>query len=537
MGSVYNVKDNIITCSNAASKEQLFVGSVVKIFDNKNIQIGEGTVFELSATLAKILLISGENIKTESLVYGDIDTLYVNTGLSVLGKVINPLGQTLLSFKTNGFQNSFYSKNYKRLSISGSPDIIERKTVCKPLHTGVLSVDTLIPVGLGQRQLIIGDKNVGKTSLAITVIKNQKSINAKLKNNFFSANDKNKFNTFVPCIYVSIGQKRSEILRLRHFLINSDSFWYTTMVFTSADDYPVLQYYAPYTGCSLGESFMDRGFDSVLVFDDLTKHSVAYRQISLLLRRPPGREAFPGDVFFLHSKLLERAAQLGNAEGEGSMTALPIIETFSGDVSGYIPTNVISITDGQIFLSTNLFNKGIIPAVDLTLSVSRVGSASQTNVMKGLSKHIKLILSYYRQYDTSAGMSVSETSTSKLYLTKGKLLNYLFTQPLYSTLCYVKQVIYLYTVVGGWVDNLDLEECIFYLNTLLDNNFVGSLGENKISDELTSFLSNLHYYEDSFRSMSYDSFVSFIEELYKGYNLLYKKEILGVKLSLTHLNF
>jgi F-type H+-transporting ATPase subunit alpha len=194
---------------------------------------------------------------------------------------------------------------------------------------------------------------------------------------------------------------------------------------------------------------MAKGFDSVLVFDDLSKHSVSYRQITLLLRRPPGREAFPGDVFFLHSKLLERAAQLSNVKGEGSMTCLPVIETFSGDVSGYIPTNVISITDGQIFLSVKLFNKGVIPAVDLTLSVSRVGSAAQTSVMRNISKSIKMALAMYRQFENSAGMNVSETSTSKLYINKGRLLTSLFTQPLYYTTSYIKQVLYLFAIANG----------------------------------------------------------------------------------------
>lgn len=537
IGRVTSFKDNIIICLNSDSNYNFFLGNLIYIYQGEggsNLSsfknaVGKGVIFEVSKHELKILLLEGFSwdIKVNYNVYSEGKGVYIPVGYNVLGNIIDPLGNILLTknLKKN-FHKNFYNLEYKLLSVSGSASIIGRKTVCKPLHTGITSVDTLIPVGLGQRQLVIGDKNVGKTSLTVTVIINQKAINNKSKNYILTKSITNKVKEFVPCVYVSVGQKRSEILRIRRVLINADSYWYTSIVFTSADDYPVLQYYSPYTGSTIGEWFMSKGFNSIVIFDDLSKHSVSYRQISLLLRRPPGREAFPGDVFFLHSKLLERGAQLSDNQGEGSMTFLPIIETFSGDVSGYIPTNVISITDGQIFLSVKLFNKGIIPAVDLSLSVSRVGSASQTNTMKQLSKKIKLVLAMYRQFESSAGMNVSETSTSRLYLNKGRLLNTLFTQPLFHTIKFSEKNLFLFAISFGWTDYLELNEAIFYLSTLLDKKFISCIKNTKDKELLIDFISNLDEIESSMVALPYDVLYDILGNTFSAYNNLFKNRIL-----------
>ena len=315
------------------------------------------------------------------------------------------------------------------------------------MQTGLKAIDSLIPIGRGQRELIIGDRQTGKTAVAIDTIINQKEIN--------ESNDEKKK---LYCVYVAIGQKRSTVAQIVKTLEDAGAMKYTTIVSATASDSAPLQFLAPYTGCTIGEYFRDNGMHALIIYDDLSKQAVAYRQMSLLLRRPPGREAYPGDVFYLHSRLLERAAKLSDANGGGSLTALPIIETQAGDVSAYIPTNVISITDGQIFLETELFNQGIRPAVNVGLSVSRVGSAAQTKAMKKVAGSIKLELAQYREMAAFAQFgSDLDASTQKL-LNRGSKLTEILKQNQYSPLKVAEQVIAVFSGVRGFLDDVELNK-------------------------------------------------------------------------------
>jgi F-type H+-transporting ATPase subunit alpha len=324
------------------------------------------------------------------------------------------------------------------------------------VQTGLKAIDILIPIGRGQRELIIGDRQTGKTAVAVDTIINQKEINQ-------SGDEKQK----LYCIYVAIGQKRSTVAQIVKTLEDAGSMEYTTIVAATASDPAPLQFLAPYTGCTIGEYFRDNGMHALIIYDDLSKQAVAYRQMSLLLRRPPGREAYPGDVFYLHSRLLERAAKLNDENGGGSLTALPIIETQAGDVSAYIPTNVISITDGQIFLETELFNQGIRPAVNVGLSVSRVGSAAQTKAMKKVAGSIKLELAQYREMAAFAQFgSDLDASTQKL-LNRGSKLTELLKQKQYSPMSVAEQVVSVFCGVKGYLDDIELKDISEFENKIL----------------------------------------------------------------------
>jgi F-type H+-transporting ATPase subunit alpha len=338
-----------------------------------------------------------------------------------------------------------------------APGIIPRKSVSEPMQTGLKAIDSLIPVGRGQRELIIGDRQTGKTAIAIDAIINQKLIN--------EGNDESKK---LYCVYVGIGQKRSSIAQIVKTLEEAGAMEYTTVVSASASDAAPLQFLAPYTGCSIAEYFRDNGMHALIIYDDLSKQAVAYRQMSLLLRRPPGREAFPGDVFYLHSRLLERAAKLNDDQGGGSLTALPIIETQANDVSAFIPTNVISITDGQIFLETELFNQGIRPAVNVGLSVSRVGSAAQTKAMKKVAGSIKLELAQYREMAAFAQFGSDLDASTQRLLNRGSKLTELLKQNQYSPLSVAEQVISVFSGVNGYLDDIDLGEIKSFESDLID---------------------------------------------------------------------
>ena len=325
------------------------------------------------------------------------------------------------------------------------------------MQSGLKSVDSLVPIGRGQRELIIGDRQTGKTAVAIDTIINQKKINE-------SGDEKQK----LYCIYVAIGQKRSTVRQIEKTLEEAGAMEYTTIVAATASDAAPLQFLAPYTGCAMGEFFRDNGMHALIIYDDLSKQAVAYRQMSLLLRRPPGREAYPGDVFYLHSRLLERAAKLSDEHGGGSLTALPIIETQGGDVSAFIPTNVISITDGQIFLETNLFNQGIRPAINVGLSVSRVGSSAQTKAMKKVSGSMKLELAQYREMAAFAQFgSDLDASTQKL-LNRGSKLTELLKQKQYSPMTVAEQVVSVFCGVKGYLDDVDLKDIAFFESKIID---------------------------------------------------------------------
>ena len=362
-------------------------------------------------------------------------------GKELLGRVVDALGNPI-----DGKEPLKKGIQRKRVEVK-APGIIPRKSVNEPMQTGLKAIDSLIPIGRGQRELIIGDRQTGKTAVAIDTIINQKKIN--------ESNDEKKK---LYCIYVAIGQKRSTVAQILKTLQDAGAMDYTIIVSATASDPAPLQFLAPYTGCAFGEFFRDNGMHALIIYDDLSKQAVAYRQMSLLLRRPPGREAYPGDVFYLHSRLLERAAKLNDENGGGSLTALPIIETQAGDVSAYIPTNVISITDGQIFLGTELFNQGIRPAVNVGLSVSRVGSAAQTKAMKKVAGSIKLELAQYREMAAFAQFgSDLDASTQKL-LNRGSKLTELLKQDQYSPMTVAEQVVTIFAGVRGYLDSLDINQ-------------------------------------------------------------------------------
>merc|ERR1719471_2069480 len=360
--------------------------------------------------------------------------------MECLGRVVDALGNPIDGKGPLGSSERF------RVGLK-APGIIPRQSVSEPMQTGIKAVDSLVPIGRGQRELIIGDRQTGKTAVAIDTIINQKAIN--------EANDEKKK---LYCIYVAIGQKRSTVAQIVKRLADADALKYTIVVSATASDAAPLQYLAPYSGCAMGEFFRDNGRHALIIYDDLSKQAVAYRQMSLLLRRPPGREAYPGDVFYLHSRLLERAAKMSDDCGAGSLTALPIIETQAGDVSAYIPTNVISITDGQIFLETELFHKGIRPAINVGLSVSRVGSAAQQKSMKQVAGTMKLDLAQYREVAAFAQFGSDMDAATQQLLRRGVRLTELLKQVQYSPMDIAEQVAIIFCGVRGFLDKVQPQD-------------------------------------------------------------------------------
>ncbi len=369
----------------------------------------------------------------------------VPVGEALLGRVVNSLGEPI-----DG-KGAIQATAYRNIEIK-APGIIERKPVKRPLETGIKAIDAMIPIGKGQRELIIGDRQTGKTSIAIDTIINQKGKD-------------------VICIYVAIGQKQSTVAKIVETLKNNNAMNYTIVVAATASDLTPLQYIAPYTGCSMGEYFMNQGKDVLCVYDDLSKHAVAYRALSLLLKRPPGREAYPGDVFYLHSRLLERATQLSDALGGGSLTALPIVETQAGDVSDYIPTNVISITDGQIFLETELFYSGVRPAINPGISVSRVGGNAQIKAMKKVAGSLKLAYSQYMELQAFAQFGADLDKETKLQLEKGKRIIEILKQPQNSPFKVEHQVVIIYLAINNYLLDVEVEKVKEFQSEFI--NFLG----------------------------------------------------------------
>ena len=378
------------------------------------------------------------------------DIVDVPVGKDLLGRVIDALGNPI-----DG-KGPIVTDDRARVEVK-APGIIPRKSVHEPVQTGLKAIDALIPIGRGQRELIIGDRQTGKTAVIIDTIINQRTVNE-------SDDEQEK----LYCIYVAIGQKRSTVAQLVKTLEDYDALKYSIVVAATASEPAPLQFLAPYTGCTMGEFFRDNGMHAVIFYDDLSKHAVAYRQMSLLLRRPPGREAYPGDVFYLHSRLLERAAKMNDDNGAGSLTALPVIETQAGDVSAYIPTNVISITDGQIFLETELFFKGIRPAVNVGLSVSRVGSAAQIKAMKQVAGSIKLELAQYREMAAFAQFSSDLDQATQNLLARGARLTELLKQPQYTPLPFEEQVVTIFAGVNGHTDAIEVNQVTQFEARLLD---------------------------------------------------------------------
>ena len=424
---------------------------IARVYGLDNVQAGEMVEFE-DGSKGMALNLESDNVGV--VIFGDDRKIKEGDTVKRTNAIVDvPIGKELLGRVVDGLGNPIDGKGplsskvkRKRVEVK-APGIIPRQSVNEPMQTGLKSIDSLIPIGRGQRELIIGDRQTGKTAVAIDAIINQKKINE-------SDDEKKK----LYCVYVAIGQKRSTVAQITKTLEEAGALKYTTVVAATASDSAPLQFLAPYTGCTIGEYFRDNGMHALIVYDDLSKQAVAYRQMSLLLRRPPGREAYPGDVFYLHSRLLERSAKLSDKNGGGSLTALPIIETQAGDVSAYIPTNVISITDGQIFLETELFNQGIRPAVNVGLSVSRVGSAAQTKAMKKVAGSIKLELAQYREMAAFAQFGSDLDASTQQLLNRGAKLTELLKQDQYSPMTVAEQVISVFTGVRGYLDDVELNE-------------------------------------------------------------------------------
>ena len=466
------------------------VGEVIKVGDGiakvyglDQVQAGELVEFE-SGVKGMAL-----NLETDSVgivLFGDAQKIKEGSNVKRTGKIVEvPVGKSLLGRVVDALGNPIDGKGplkdveYRRVEIK-APGIIARQSVSQPMQTGIKAIDALIPIGRGQRELIIGDRQTGKTAIVLDCFINQAKAHKE--------SDESKK---LYCIYVAIGQKRSTVAQIVKTLEDAGAMEYSIVVSATASEAAALQFFAPYTGCTIGEYFRDNGMHALVAYDDLSKHAVAYREMSLLLRRPPGREAYPGDVFYIHSRLLERAAKMSDAMGGGSLTALPIIETQAGDVSAYIPTNVISITDGQIFLETELFYKGIKPAVNVGLSVSRVGSAAQTKAMKQVAGSIKLDLAQFRELEAFAQFgSDLDVATQKL-LDKGRKLTELLKQDQYKPVALEEQVVAIYAGVKGYLDKVPVKEV-----TKFEKEFIRKLSssnpeilesikkENKITDEI-----------------------------------------------------
>lgn len=445
VGKVIKVSDGIATIeglSNAMVSEML----EFEVLDASSAKSIYGVVLNLEEdVVGSVLLGDYEKVKEGSKVKSTGRVLSVPVGEDLIGRVVNPLGEPL-----DG-KSSIASKIYYPIE-KIAPGVIARESVNTPLQTGIKAIDAMIPIGRGQRELIIGDRQTGKTAVAIDAIINQAKINKEIKEGI------RKSQRPVVSIYVAIGQKKSKVARIVSELEKQGAMESTIVVVAGASDPASLWYIAPYTGCAIGEYFMDKGQDALIIYDDLSKHAWAYRQISLLLRRPPGREAYPGDVFYLHSRLLERAAKMSKENGGGSLTALPIIETQAGDVSAYIPTNVISITDGQIYLETDLFYKGIRPALNVGLSVSRVGSAAQIKVMKKVAGKLHLDLAQFRELEAFAQFASDLEEGTRKQIERGRRLTEILKQGQYEPMPVEKQVAVLYAAVNGYLDVIELNK-------------------------------------------------------------------------------
>ncbi|MDA9623464.1 F0F1 ATP synthase subunit alpha [Rhodobiaceae bacterium] len=468
---------------------------IARIYGLDNVEAGEMVEFPGNI---KGMALNLEEDNVGVVIFGDDSSIKEGDTVKRTGSIVEvPVGKGLLGRVVDSLGNPIDGKgpiesSEKRRVDVKAPGIIPRKSVSEPMQTGLKAIDSLIPIGRGQRELIIGDRQTGKTAVAIDTILNQKEVNA--------SGDENEK---LYCIYVAIGQKRSSVAQIVKTLEENGALEYSIVVAATASEPAPLQFLAPFTGCAMGEFFRDNSMHALVVYDDLSKQAVAYRQMSLLLRRPPGREAYPGDVFYLHSRLLERAAKLNDDNGGGSLTALPIIETQANDVSAYIPTNVISITDGQIFLETDLFFQGIRPAVNVGLSVSRVGSSAQTKAMKKVAGSIKGELAQYREMAAFSQFgSDLDASTQKL-LARGERLTELLKQGQFSPLASEEQVVLLYAGVNGFMDSIevsqisDFEEQLLstikkdYTNILDDiksTNTLSEDNENLLKETLEKFL-------------------------------------------------
>ena len=459
------IKDQIANFETKADVAEvgtvLSVGDgIARVYGLDQVQAGEMVEFP-GGIKGMALNLEMDNVGVS--IFGDDTGIKEGDTVKRTGEIVDvPVGKELLGRVVDGLGNPIDGKgpiqsSEKRRIELKAPGIIPRQGVSEPMQTGIKALDALVPVGRGQRELIIGDRQTGKTAVAIDTILNQKSVNQ-------SNNEKDK----LYCIYVAIGQKRSTVAQIVKTLEDNGAMEYTIVVSATASEPAPLQFLSAYTGCTMGEFFRDNGMHALIVNDDLSKQAVAYRQMSLLLRRPPGREAYPGDVFYIHSRLLERAAKMSDEHGGGSLTALPIIETQAGDLSAYIPTNVISITDGQIFLETNLFFAGIRPAINVGLSVSRVGSAAQTKAMKKIAGPVKLELAQYREMAAFAQFASDLDASTKQLLDRGARLVEILKQGQYSPLTVSEQVVSIYAGVRGYLDKVAVNDVVRFETEVLN---------------------------------------------------------------------
>jgi len=459
---------------------------IARVYGLNKIQAGEmvefasgvrGMALNLENDNVGIVLFGPDNAINEGDIVKRTGTIVdVPVGKGTLGRVLDALGNPI-----DG-KGPLKDVTRQRAEVK-APGIIARQSVNQPMQTGLKAVDSLVPIGRGQRELIIGDRQTGKTAIAIDAIINQKSINA-------GGDESNK----LYCGYVAVGQKRSTVAQIVKILSDAGALDYSVIVAATASDPAPLQFLAPYSGCAMGEYFRDNGMHALIIYDDLSKQSVAYRQMSLLLRRPPGREAFPGDVFYLHSRLLERAAKMSTDVGGGSLTALPVIETQAGDVSAYIPTNVISITDGQIFLETELFYKGIRPAINVGLSVSRVGSAAQVKAMKQVAGTLKLELAQYREVAAFAQFGSDLDAATQYLLNRGARLTEVLKQGQFQPMPIEQQIVVLYAATKGYLDKMSVASIPKFEQAILreiDGDILSAIKEKRVlSDELNNRLKN-----------------------------------------------
>ncbi|HEX8241493.1 MAG TPA: F0F1 ATP synthase subunit alpha [Allosphingosinicella sp.] len=457
---------------------------IARIYGLDNVQAGEMVQFD-GDVKGMALNLEADNVGV--VIFGNDSAIREGDTCRRTGTIVDvPVGKALLGRVVDGLGNPIDGKGpietteRRRVEVK-APGIIPRKSVHEPVQTGLKALDALVPVGRGQRELIIGDRQTGKSAVALDTFINQRS-----------ANQGDDESQKLYCIYVAIGQKRSTVAQIVRALEENGAMEYSIVVAATASEPAPLQFLAPYTGCTMGEYFRDNGMHAVIVYDDLSKQAVAYRQMSLLLRRPPGREAYPGDVFYLHSRLLERAAKMNEDNGGGSLTALPIIETQAGDVSAYIPTNVISITDGQIFLETELFYQGIRPAINVGLSVSRVGSAAQTKAMKKVAGSIKLELAQYREMAAFAQFGSDLDASTQRLLNRGARLTELLKQPQFSPMPVEEQVVSIYAGVNGFIDNVPVNAVTRFESALLSHfrsdhsDVLGKIRDTKTLDDDTA---------------------------------------------------
>ncbi|WP_066800041.1 F0F1 ATP synthase subunit alpha [Sphingomonas soli] len=493
------IKDQIANFGTEAQVSEtgqvLSVGDgIARIHGLDNVQAGEMVEFA-NGIQGMALNLEADNVGV--VIFGTDAEIKEGDTVKRTGTIVDvPVGKGLLGRVVDGLGNPIDGKGpivadqRSRVEVK-APGIIPRKSVHEPVQTGLKAIDALVPVGRGQRELIIGDRQTGKSAVAIDTFINQKTVNA--------GDDESKK---LYCVYVAVGQKRSTVAQLVKTLEENGAMEYSIVVAATASDPAPLQFLAPYTGTAMGEYFRDNAMHALIVYDDLSKQAVAYRQMSLLLRRPPGREAYPGDVFYLHSRLLERSAKMNDANGNGSLTALPIIETQAGDVSAYIPTNVISITDGQIFLETDLFFAGIRPAINVGLSVSRVGSSAQTKAMKKVSGSIKLELAQYREMAAFAQFGSDLDASTQRLLNRGARLTELLKQPQFSPLPFEEQTVSIFAGTNGYIDNVPVQDVTRYeaamlaemrskhadiLKDIRDSKDLGDAAKAKLKDALEAF--------------------------------------------------